>query len=229
MKNKKLKKKVMCYSSIAAGALAIAGQAEAAVVYSGPQNIVVNASNPFASIDLDNNTVPDFVIFNYYYNYNTIARAHIIFGNPYNSAFMINEQVTTTSPPLMVVNIPANYTVKSTLATGRQWFSVGILDAYYKGTGYGNFLGTTGYIGVRFNAACGTAYGWIQYSSNNDATVGTIIDWAYENTCRPIRAGDKGQQVAVPAFTPAGIAVAAGLLSGAGLRALRKRKKEGKK
>ncbi|NWF97321.1 MAG: hypothetical protein HXY52_00055, partial [Nitrospirae bacterium] len=59
MRNKELTKKLINYSTIAAGALAMAGQAEASIVYSGPQNIVVDASNPFANIDLDNNTIPD--------------------------------------------------------------------------------------------------------------------------------------------------------------------------
>ncbi|NWF97406.1 MAG: hypothetical protein HXY52_00510, partial [Nitrospirae bacterium] len=59
MKDRELKKKLISYSSLAAGALAMAGQAEASIVYSGPQNIVVDASNPFANIDLDNNTIPD--------------------------------------------------------------------------------------------------------------------------------------------------------------------------
>jgi hypothetical protein len=232
MKDRELKKKLISYSSLAAGALAMAGQAEAAVVYSGPKNIVVDASNPIVTIDLDSNTVPDFAIFNRSYYINTTTpvqiQGHAIFGNPYN-AFMINEQITTTSPPLLVVNLPNNYSVKYTLGTGRHWVFAGFLDVYYNGNSYGNFIGTTGYIGVRFNAACGTAYGWIQYSANSNATVGTIIDWAYEDTCQPIRAGDTGPQVAIPALTPAGIAVAAGLLSGAGIRALRKRKKESPK
>ena len=50
MKDGELKKKLISYSSLAAGALAMAGQAEAAVVYSGPKNIVVDASNPIVTI-----------------------------------------------------------------------------------------------------------------------------------------------------------------------------------
>lgn len=222
MKNKKLKKKILSYSSIAASALAIAGQAESAVVYSGPQNIVVDSNNTFAIIDLDNNTNPDLGIFYRSSIYSQSINAHIIYGY----ASMINERFNSTSPPIFPVNLPAGYGVKSNLGPGRYWVSFGLLDVYNLTYGsYGNFIGKTGYIGVRFSADCGTAYGWIQYRANSNATVGTIIDWAYENTCQPIRAGDTGQQVAVPALTPAGLAIAAGLLSGAGIRALRKREK----
>ncbi len=228
MKNNKLKKKLLSYSSIVAGALSMTAQTEASIVYSGTQNIVIDTNNPYSLIDLDNNTVPDFLIFYLGYYLNTTAQGHGIYGNPYNNALMINEQITTTSPPIGVVNIPTNYSVKSTLSAGRQWFLFGFLDGYYNGIPYGNFIGTMGYIGVRFNTDCGTTYGWIQYRSNTNATVGTIIDWAYENECKPILAGDKGPQVAVPALTPAGIAAGAGLLLGAGIRTLKKKGKDKK-
>lgn len=223
MEKKELKKKIISYSSIAAGALAMASQAEAAVVYSGPQNIVVNASNPVGLIDIDNDGNTDFAVYNLY------NIAHIIYGN----GQIIQEPLPPYTYPILVVNLPNGYNIDNTLGAGRYWIQappVGVLDVNYPGTGgyYGNFIGKTGYIGVRFNATCGTAYGWIQYRANNDATEGTIIDWAYEDTCQPIKAGDKGQQVAIPALTPAGIAIAAGLLSGVGIRALRKKKKEEK-
>jgi len=58
----------------------------------------------------------------------------------------------------------------------------------------GNFLNRTGYLGVRFtSASCNSGsyhYGWIQFSGAPDATVGTIIDWAYELNCnQPVLTG----------------------------------------
>lgn len=223
MKNKVLKKKIMCYSSIAAGALAISAQAEAAVVYSGPQNIVHNTPNTTVWIDLNNDGTNDFGFYYdvlYYYSYT----GFFLIRNNNNGHI---EELSHLDPALL----QTGYLIQPNLPT-LHWDAENYdtLGTYYGSNTQGVFRGQTGYIGVRFQSdTCNGQnyhYGWIQFSLNNNATVGTIIDWAYEDTCQPIRAGDTGPQVAIPALTPAGIAVAAGLLSGVGVKALRKRKKE---
>jgi len=68
--------------------------------------------------------------------------------------------------------------------------SVGVLAG--EGGASGDFLGSNdgGYLGVKFEINSATHYGWIQYKANSDASVGTIIDWAYENTPdKAIKAG----------------------------------------
>jgi len=53
---------------------------------------------------------------------------------------------------------------------------------------YGNFCGTSGYIGVRFLINGNTHYGWIQVDLSSDFI--TIVDMAYENVAdAPILAG----------------------------------------
>lgn len=220
-KNKgELKRKLKAYAAATAGALAIAPQAEAAIHYSGPQNIVVDAGNPSQLVDLNGNTVPDFA---FSFGSYTYWRGHVIYGY-----YTGNSIIDTIGPYgyLYAVNLPANYNIKGTLATGRYWGSYGYLDSIWYGNPYGNFIGQRGYIGVRFKAACGTAYGWIQYQANATATQGTIIDWAYEDTCSPIRAGDKGQPVAIPTLNQWGLLALAALLSGAAIRALKKQEQE---
>ena len=95
------------------------------------------------------------------------------------------------------------------------WPSVGV------GKG-GSFLGTTGYIGVRFadpTTPAQTDYGWIEYAANDNATVGTIDSWAYDNSGAAVGAGE------VP--EPTSLAVwALGALSAAGVAVLRRWKKE---
>lgn len=225
MKKKELKKKIMCYSSIAAGALAIAGQAEAAVVYSGLQNIVHNTPNTTRWIDLNNDGINDFGFRNiWYYDGFFLVR----YGYNLHIDSDLHEDPA---------RLPAGYLIQPNLLNpqtfnwnGENYDTLGTVHNY---NSMGVFRGQTGYIGVRFQSqtcmGSNYHYGWIQFSLNNNATVGTIIDWAYETNCnQSITAGNTGQQVAVPALTPAGIAVAAGLLSGAGIRALKKRKKEEK-
>ncbi len=229
-KSKELKKKFMCYSSIAAGALAIAGQAEAAVVYSGLQNIVINTPNTSQLIDLNNDGTNDF---GFRYVYSTTY-----FGNSNRGFDLVrinyNQHIDSYSHA-DPARLPGGYLIQPNLPNQPAFYwdteNNDTLGTYYGSSTMGVFRGQTGYIGVRFQSqTCNGSnyhYGWIQFSLNNNATSGTIIDWAYETNCnQPIQAGQ--QQVAVPAFTPAGIAVAAGLLSGAGIRALRKRKKEEK-
>mgnify|MGYP006188524309 CR=1 FL=1 len=57
----------------------------------------------------------------------------------------------------------------------------------------GNFLGTEGYIGVRFDISGSTHYGWVRVEMAADATSMTIKDYAYDATPNTaIAAGDMG-------------------------------------
>ncbi len=91
---------------------------------------------------------------------------------------------------------------------------------------YGNFIGTTGFLGVRFDT--GTVapcyhYGWIRVSVNTDVTEAIIHDWAYEDQCNtPIRAGDTGQVTTVPALNQWGAFALVALLAAGGAVTLRR-------
>ena len=92
----------------------------------------------------------------------------------------------------------------------------------------GNFNNATGYIGVRFSADCGTAYGWIQYEGVTNSfgpITGTIIDWAYEDTCQPILAGEKAG-APVPTMNQWGLIVFTLLLGALAARELRRSSKK---
>ena len=198
-------KRLKVYSAAAAGVLALAPAAEAAIVHSGPQNLPVSSSQS-QSIDLNNDGTNDFV-FGYfglssypfpYYVYLISAaggQGHIA-GDAHSDP----------------VRLPNNYPIGSNLPSPSYYWNNGqnTLNGSLFGSTtdtMGSFNNATGYIGVRFNADCGTAYGWIQYQGvttiGNTAT-GTIIDWAYDNTCQPIAAGQTQSIVAVPNHEPVG-------------------------
>lgn len=57
----------------------------------------------------------------------------------------------------------------------------------------GNFLGTEGYIGVRFDISGSTHYGWVRVEMASNGTSMTIKDYAYDATPNTaIAAGDMG-------------------------------------
>jgi hypothetical protein len=77
--------------------------------------------------------------------------------------------------------------------------------------------GTTGYLGVQFNAGSGTVNGWIQASYNADLSF-TVYDFAYESSGGTILAGATGVIPESSAY-----AVIAGL-GALGLAIVRRRK-----
>jgi hypothetical protein len=221
MKNKELKKKLISYSSLAAGALAITTQAEAAIVYSGLQNITVDSTHASVNIDLNGDSTDDFRFHRF-----SSTNIRLLRITPLTSVqHIINHYHFDAN------RFNAGYNIKSTLNYPFSWSNESsdtLAMVPYTNSG-GLFNNATGYIGVRFHSSSCSGndyhYGWIQFRGNPQAVSGTIIDWAYETNCnQAIRTGDTGQEVAIPALTPAGIAVAAGLLSGLGVRTLKKKK-----
>ncbi len=243
MKKKKttFEKKLKAYSAVAAGTLLLAPSANAAVQYSGLQNISVGPGSPF-SIDLNNDGNFDFDVT--YSSWQIGYTFTFRFGAGYEIKLA---PVTSGSSQIVdlvgAARLPSNYFIGATLAgTVNYWDSDGhelnahkfsIFSPNYFYTD-GNFNNLTGYIGVSFNTACGKAYGWIQYSGDTDfnggsnrmgSTIqGTVIDWAYEDTCAPILAGDivGAPPVGVPTLNHWGLFALIALLAGAGVLRLRK-------
>lgn len=231
-------KRLKVYSVAAAGVLALAPSAEAAIHYSGIQNLPVSSSQS-QNIDFDGNG-PQFRIdyntyggYVYYLGLNelTANAGHIKGMEPISTIFYHND----------ALNLPNNYQIGPNLTNfpRAQWYhQVGTYADTLNGTisyegattdSMGNFNNSTGYIGVRFQTQCGLAYGWIHYQGvttiGNTAT-GTIIDWAYEDNCQPIAAGQTQSILAVPTMNQWGMIVFTLLLGGIAARMLRKHEKE---
>jgi hypothetical protein len=79
-----------------------------------------------------------------------------------------------------------------------------------------------GYLGVRFKLDDKAFYGWIHYAGSGSGNAGTVIDWAYEDTGGPIRAGQK--PAPVPTFTKLGMYLFAALLIAGGVLKMRAKK-----
>jgi|Deesub1362B_J571_1020462.scaffolds.fasta_scaffold00289_23 hypothetical protein len=225
------KRRLKAYTAVATGALVVASQAEAAVQYSGLQNLTVDAFNTPVDVDLNGDGVVDFrfyFFYSYYYGYiiNTLAI------NP----FTLGDSWIDTTANGDPARLPTSYPIRATLVNPSfswDYESRDILALYSNkyGSTDGNFVGQRGYIGVRFiSAQCNSGnyhYGWIQFEGAADASSGTIIDWAYEDQCNtPILAGDRGQPTAVPTLEQWGTLAMAAFLAGAAAMRLRKRQQE---
>ncbi|HDY70345.1 MAG TPA: IPTL-CTERM sorting domain-containing protein [Nitrospirae bacterium] len=221
-------RRLRAYSAAAAGLLVLAPAADAAIRYSGPQSITVDSGNPLVFVDIDNDGTSDFAI-KYFMSSTTDSttityeKGHMIIGYKYS-----NQAILAGSYPF-VDNLPSQYLIKSSLSSPRLWKYAGFMDfAYGTETSkieYGNFLGTKGCIGVRFQTSGGTRYGWIGYGAAADAGQGTITGWAYEDTGAPIRACDTGLVTTVPTLNRWGMMALIALLAGGAVTTLRRRER----
>ncbi len=225
----KLEKQLKIDSAAAVGALALAPAAEAAIHYSGIQNLPVNSSTS-QTIDFDGNG-PQFLIF---YSH-TLAyyemgirdvgtSAQHIKGDTVNQVVYYNYDA---------LNLPANYAIGPVLANAPRavWHASTNFDTLNGAANgsigtEGNFNNATGYIGVRFLTSCGLTYGWIHYSGVTTIgegvdLSGTIIDWAYEDSCQPIAAGQT-PPAAIPTLNEWGMIIFTLIAGGLAARKLKK-------
>lgn len=194
---------------VAAGAAAGATlAARGGVVYSGPQDLVLNPGWA-DGVDLDASGSPDLFAFNWFNS----------------SGLVLYQRVQVLGPAggLAAFNAgPSNFSYATAVAAGSEINGSSVGSNMAGWLAYGSqmpnaqFIGAANrYLGLAFSGETGLRYGWIRVSI--DSTLGrfTIHDWAYEDTGAGIRAG------VVPAPGALGL-LAAGA---AGLSLLRGRKR----
>jgi hypothetical protein len=203
-----------CSAFIGTAALMSHSKADAAVVYSGPQNINVPTTNIFGGIYLDL-TRPGFSFI------------------PTTSGSGPAEGLNTVLPGWDV-----NFYKGSTSL--RWWYNVGVQGVYnaahhVAALGPGvmvdgssslgtwqtmtpEFTGTTAFMGVEFpDASNNVLFGWIRITGGPDNGIpATIVDWAYDDTGAGILTG------VVP--EPSALALGCLAAGAAGLAAWRRRK-----
>lgn len=216
-KKKTFDKRLKAYTAAAAGALIVVPAAvQAAVHYSGPQNIGIDSGNPNYLLDMDSDGKGDFSF--------SFSSSPFYYSIAINSATSGKGHIDETvhDDP---ANLPANYSIRPGLTAANYYWDTGWDTLAGTHSTSGNFAGQRDYIGVRFNTAAGTRYGWVQFEANAASTNGTIIDWAWEDSGGPILAGDtKGQApAAIPTLSQWGLIALIALLSAAGLKTLPKR------
>jgi hypothetical protein len=224
-----LEKQLKVYSAAAAGVLALAPSANAAIQYSGLQNLPVDSSHTPQNIDLNGDLSTEFI-----FNYKASGNTHKIFQSQSHGAQVIG--AFSFGP---VIRLSSNYQIKGTLVPGFSWYVHPILNLIRSSYGsyffYGNFNNATGFMGVRFHTkACQGSdwnYGWIRYQGTTSpgSASGDIIDWAYEDSCNtPIAAGATRSQrtASVPTLNHWGMIIFTLLLGGLAARRLRKQENE---
>jgi len=248
-------KKLKAYSAVAVGALACVPTASAAIHYSGIKNLTLDARTTPVNVDINSDGVTDFVFTATRSAPSLFFRKYGLSINTNTSGSIGGISWINESRNANPMNLTASYVIGPNLANPPLYWNNGLygtLAFYQFSRGYsyrskyskywttqtstdGNFTGRDGYIGVRFRTAGCTApnflYGWIQFSAQSNASQGTIIDWAYEDSCNtPILAGETARSLAQPVSVPTlnqwGLLVLVGLLAGGGAFVLRRREAE---
>lgn len=185
--------------------------ADAAIIYSGPQNIFVSVNSTYS----DFNWATGFTCSTYFGGDSSLTmdiksdNGRLEFSSGSGSPRALG---TTYSSYAMILGssfvIDPNASISSTQ-----------FDDYMEIPD-----NASGFIGFVFDKCNPVLYGWMQVSGNADGSAMTIIDWAIEDSGAPIHASDIGAPaVSVPTLNQWGLFVLIALLAGAGVRMLRKK------
>jgi len=155
-----------------------------AIIYSGPQDILINQSYPDVGLDLDGAPPGEFV-FEYIWDNGEMELT--IEGWAAGGRFFACEWLGPLHGP------PARMNAGDEVREDLLWLSTkdeGLLAGFYGTWWGGRFVGEAGYVGVKFQLTDGWHYGWIGYQAENDASEGLITGWAFETIPdEPIEAG----------------------------------------
>jgi hypothetical protein len=192
--------------SLAAGAAAAstAASTDAAVVYSGSQNISI-AQFASQNLNLDGDAYGDVKLKNY-----------ILGGGNYQGAtvnFFPGKLVGFTSGSLAYASALGAGVLVDSMSAGPTFYGSMAYGGVNPNAQFNNVSGA--FLGLGFPIGAGTHYGWVRVDVNNAAGTFVIKDWAYES-----QAGVGILTGAVPEPTTLGM-LAAGA---AGLATLRKRR-----
>jgi hypothetical protein len=152
------------------GGMLIPPPAEAAIQYSGEKNWQVTKDDTSKKVDFDG------------------AGGVFTFKMTF-AGTSYTQQLAVTGVEGKVINDtangnPANLNVNYSISSNKSFAAFNTANLATNASSAsnpGNFLGKQGYLGVTFESNGSTYYGWIQYKASSDATIGTIIDWAYED------------------------------------------------
>lgn len=150
-------------------AVAAAGSTEAAVIYSGTQNIPISQFSAL-NLDIDGDTQGDILLKNYVFG-----------GGNYQGAtvnFFPGKMVTFNPGTLNYVTaLNAGFTV-DTAALGNFTGSM----AYGAANPNAQFNSASGkFIGLQFPTGPNNYNAWVRVDVNNTAGSFNVVDWAYEN------------------------------------------------
>lgn len=169
-------------------ALTFAASANAAVIYSGLQNIPIPTTFDGIYIDIDNGATSTSVITGW--DINPFYGGAGIANSP---SFQPARTSTANDSPVIRL-------IEGAMVDGSLFYSLGYGGSgdpvSHLGAGPNQFaIGTEGYFGFQFtmNDASGPYYGWMRVTLTNNTVGGVVTDWAYENTGAPITVPEPGR------------------------------------
>jgi hypothetical protein len=187
-KSQSLEKKIMSYSAIATGILAISATAQGQIIYHDVNPDVSLTGNDSLNLDINTDGIIDFTL--YHTNYvsgSNQADVQVI------SARDTNKVLTSGSSYTRVLNNNDRISDKDTV-----WGSYGyfLLKGIYnsKPIEFGNWKGgiTDKFAGFRFAKNGNWYYGWARFDVAKDAKSIKIKDWAYNSYANSqIKAGQQ--------------------------------------
>jgi hypothetical protein len=198
---KELQKKLNVYAA-AAGTLAVAGAANAQVVYTDINPDTVLHDSLFYNLNMDNAGLPEFRFETIEYQLSSgvaniaavgpISNANnAILGSLYSSSIPVPFSMNNGDS---ISGTNANWQ-DQTVNGGAQYLA-GVYGSY----SIGNWIGVNDkYMGVRFRIGTNTHYGWVRLSVSAGADTITIKDYAYQTL--PGVGITAGQLVGLPKYS----------------------------
>lgn len=163
------------------GTVAAAGTSHAAVISSGPRNIVITTNFDGVYLDLDAGTVvaPE----------TTGWDINLFFGGEgiaTSPAFQAARTTIALDAPIL------NLAPGQTIGPSLNYLTGYAGSETHVGNDPGEFVsGSAGYIGFKFftNGNDGPYYGWMEVVLANDGATGVIREWAYDDSGNSINIG----------------------------------------
>ena len=199
------------YTAAGGASLAVVASAGAEIIYSGLQNLTVNA--------------PAIGMNSVHINIGTGAGIDAEALRP--SVFVGTGSVRLRgggSNAVMLSGALRNVASGVAISGGGSFAGGAAAFGISFGGGFGNFSpSNTGFAGVRLNDPLGTHFGWIRLHVNSGTSM-TVIDWAYNDVAgAPINAGDQSTTAVPEPSTMTMVLLGAG---SAGVLAWRRRRNE---
>lgn len=181
--NKNLQRRLSAYAATTAGAVALAGSADAQIIYTDINPDVVVSDTVYYDLDMDGDAVVDFTFGTegYTTSYGPVnlsllyvpVAANAVLGSLYSGNYPLPFAMNN-GDSISSTNTSWN---AGSVNGGLQYLSV--LAPYGS---YGNWQGQTDkYVGVRFNIGSNTHYGWVRLSVSANADTIIIKDYAYNS------------------------------------------------
>ena len=198
------------YTAAGGASLAVVASAGAEIIYSGLQNLTVNA--PL----IGSNSV--------HINIGTGAGIYAVAFRDSFSGTSVVRLVGGGSNAVMRSGALRNVASGVAISGGGSFAGGAAAFGITSGGGFGNFSpSNTGFAGVRLNDPLGTHFGWIRLHVNSGSSM-TVIDWAYNDVAgAPINAGDQSTTAVPEPSTMTMVLLGAG---SAGVLAWRRRRNE---